>query len=356
MIKIDCRYYNGDTPCIFHKQNGVICNSCEHYDPLNGRILIIKLGAAGDVIRTTPLLRKLKKEYPKHEITWLVYSNDLLSTKWIDNILEFNLQNIIWLEGQVFDWIINLDKDKEAIALTKKLAGRKKSGFTMDDLGKCMPISNNAEKHKWLTGVRDDISRANAKNYMEEIFEICGYKFSKEKYILEVNEVEDWNLIDDSKTVVGLNTGCGSRWIPRLWPEKKWIELSRLLKEKGFEVVLLGGPQEDKKNREISEKAGVKYPGFFPLKIFCTLIDKCDIVVTQVTLAMHIPIALGKELILMNNIFNKDEFYLYGNGVVVEPDLSCLGCYKSRQDENCPVNPCMDLITVDIIYNRIQAL
>ena len=71
---------------------------------------------------------------------------------------------------------------------------------------------------------------------------------------------------------------------------------------------------------------------------------------------MHIPIALGKELILMNNIFNKDEFYLYGNGVVVEPDLSCLGCYKSRQDENCPVNPCMDLITVDIIYNRIQAL
>ncbi|PIU40254.1 MAG: glycosyl transferase, partial [Candidatus Omnitrophica bacterium CG07_land_8_20_14_0_80_50_8] len=36
------------------------------------RILIIKLGAMGDVLRTTPLLPALRKKYPGSKITWLV--------------------------------------------------------------------------------------------------------------------------------------------------------------------------------------------------------------------------------------------------------------------------------------------
>lgn len=353
IIKTDCKHFKGDVPCRFHKKGGLICESCNHYDPLSGRILIIKLGAAGDVIRTTPLLRRLRKELPSHEVSWLTYFPDFLSKKWIDNILEFNTQNLLWLKEQEFDWVINLDKDKEAIALTKGLNASKKSGFTMDGFGKCMPISNNAEEHKWLTGTRDDLSRTNTKNYMQEIFEICGYEFNRERYILEVNGKGNWDLIDSSKRVVGLNTGCGERWTTRLWPEERWIELSSLLKEKGYEVILLGGPQEDKKNKDISNEAGVKYLGFFPLRTFFSLIDQCNIVVTQVSMAMHIAIALNKKLILMNNIFNKNEFYLYDNGVIIEPDLECLGCYKPRQDENCPAESCMDLITPDMIYNKI---
>ena len=37
---------------------------CSYYDPVDKKILIIKLGAIGDVIRTTPLLHKLKATYP----------------------------------------------------------------------------------------------------------------------------------------------------------------------------------------------------------------------------------------------------------------------------------------------------
>ena len=38
--------------------------------------------------------------------------------------------------------------------------------------------------------------------------------------------------------------------------------------------------------------------------------DQCDVVVSQVTMAMHIAIGLGKRLILMNNIFNRNEFFI----------------------------------------------
>jgi heptosyltransferase-2 len=356
MIRTDCRNYRGHIPCKFHKQKGAICEQCTDYEQIEGRILIIKLGAAGDVIRTTPLLRRLKKEYPGHEISWLTYYPDLLSDKWVDNILEFNFQNIIWLKEQKFDWVINLDKDREALALTKALNASKKSGFTMDNFGKCIPVSNDAERHKWLTGLRDDFSRANTKNYMEEIFEICGYKFNKERYILDVNSNGTWDTISTSKKVIGLNTGCGERWPSRLWPDEKWIELSYRLIDSDHEVILLGGPQEDKRNKTIAQQTGAKYLGYFSLKTFMDLVNHCDVVVSQVSMTMHIAIALDKKLILINNIFNKNEFYLYGNGIIIEPEVDCLGCYKSNYDENCPVRSCMDLVTADNVYSRVQFL
>jgi heptosyltransferase-2 len=356
VIRRDCRYYKGDIPCIYHKKSGAICEVCENYLPLEGRILIIKLGAGGDVIRTTPLLRKLREVYPNYEISWLTYFGDFLSEKWVDNILKFKIQNIVWLKEQEFDWVINLDKSKEAIALTKGVKCNKKSGFTANRFGKCVPISNGAEKHKWLTGLRDDFVNLNTKSYLEEIFEICGFHFSGEKYVLDIDHIGEWESIDKYKKVVGLNTGCGKRWLTRLWPEKNWVELSRLLKSEGYEVILIGGPEEDNKNREISEKADVKYWGYFPLKKYCSLVNQCHIIISQVSMSAHIALALNKRIILMNNIFNRKEFYLYGNGEIVEPDLDCVGCYKPRQDEKCLIKDCMESINVEIIYDKLKFL
>ena len=77
-VKTDCRYYKGYIPCKPHKKEGVHCDNCKYYDPIKQRFLIIKLAAIGDVIRTTPLLHKLKKEFPNAEINWLTYSPAIL--------------------------------------------------------------------------------------------------------------------------------------------------------------------------------------------------------------------------------------------------------------------------------------
>ena len=57
------------------------------------RILIIKLGALGDVIRTTPLLHKLNEANPRPEIWWLTLVPEILP-KSIDRILTFTPQDI----------------------------------------------------------------------------------------------------------------------------------------------------------------------------------------------------------------------------------------------------------------------
>ncbi|MCX7766040.1 MAG: hypothetical protein N2246_04970, partial [Candidatus Sumerlaeia bacterium] len=52
VIKFDCKYYLGYKPC----GKSLMCEGCQYYAPMGKRILIIKLGAMGDVLRTTPLL------------------------------------------------------------------------------------------------------------------------------------------------------------------------------------------------------------------------------------------------------------------------------------------------------------
>ena len=356
-IKTDCRHFKGDVPCKPNKLYGVHCvdekgNHCKYYDPTKGKILIIKLGAIGDVIRTTPLLQPLKRKFPQAKIYWLTHSPSIVPNT-VDSIIQFNAEGITFLRSLEFDYIFNLDKDKEACALTSSLNGKVKKGFILKD-GVPYPVHKEAE-HKYLTGLFDDISQQNKKNYLQEIFEICGFEYSGEKYILSsFDEYSDsWNF-DRSKKIIGLNAGCGGRWTSRLWADERWIELAKSLLGKNQEVVFLGGAQEDSKNKMFAEASGGKYPGHFHLEKFINLVNQCDLVVTGVTMAMHITIGLNKKIVLFNNIFNKNEFELFGLGEIIEPEKECK-CFYSPTCINKDYS-CMNYLNVKIVMNSIDRL
>lgn len=356
-LKPDCRYFSGDIPCRPNKQYGVHCvdeagNDCKYYEPVKERILIIKLGAVGDVIRTTPIVTYLKKQYPHAKIYWLTHTPVVVPDS-VDVILKYDAESISYLESISFDYIFNLDKDKEACALTGKIDSKIKKGFILKD-NVPYPADEDAV-HKYFTGIFDDVSLRNTKSYPEEIFEICGFKYSGEKYILSNFDQfsEDWK-IDGTKKVIGLNTGCGGRWTSRLWADENWVELAKNLIEQNYEVIFLGGEQEDNKNTRFAGLSGGKYLGHFRLEKFINLVDQCDLVVTGVTMAMHITLGLDKKIVLFNNIFNSSEFDLFGLGEIIEPDKKCM-CFYSPACTNPDYN-CMEYITVDRVLNSINKL
>lgn len=321
VVRTDCLFFHGDIPCKPHKQEGVHCEECSFYKKVSQKILIIKLGAIGDVIRTTPLFTKFKSEYPDAKFFWLTYTPSVIPSD-VHLVLTYDLESIMFLKSVEFDIVVNLDKDKEACALASQISAKEKFGFVLKD-GVPSPANENA-RQKFLTGIFDDLNKVNTKSYLEEIFEICKFKFNGEKYILDsFNEFgRDWHL-DHSKKIIGLNTGCGGRWISRLWPEENWNRLAKKLLDKGYEVLLLGGEQEHEKNLRISEKTGAIYFGYYPLETFINLVNHCDLVVTSVTMAMHITLALNKKIVLFNNIFNRNEFELFGLGKIIEPSKEC---------------------------------
>ena len=326
-VNTDCSYFRGDIPCKPNKEYGYVCADCPVYNHVKKRILLIKLGAIGDVIRTTPILHKLRQEYPQAHVTWLTQTPAILPGHAIDQILKFDLASVLYLQECKFDILINLDKDREACALHDRINAKQKFGFRLKNN---VPFpSSDLANHKYLTGVFDQVSQANHKSYTQEIFEICGWEFAGQEYIFDNHESKGyvWDL-DRSKSLIGLNTGCGDRWTTRLWSDEKWIGFIRLLQQDGLEPVLLGGEQEHARNVLLAKETGAKYLGYFPLPQFINLMYQMDLIVTQVTMAMHIAIALRKRIVLMNNIFNPYEFDLYGRGLIVQPDKQCVCFYR----------------------------
>jgi heptosyltransferase-2 len=341
-VKFDCLHFQGAIPCKPNKLHGAICSSCSSYQPIEKRILIIKLGALGDVIRTTPLLSKLREEHVNAHITWLTLSPAV---------------SIFALQNSIFDIVINLDKDKEACLLMQLISADQKYGFTWEDdhVAACTP----AAEHKLMTGFFDQISKENTKSYLEEIFEICHFTFNKEPYQIRLNNTFDlkWkqNFTDlaKDKIIVGLNTGCGPRWNTRLWSDAHWTDLALKLKAAGYFPVFLGGALEDEKNKTLAIAAGVYYPGHFSLEEFIAITNNCSVVVTQVTMMMHIATALQKKLVLMNTIFNPHEFELYGRGVLIGPPSPCLCYFGNSCSES---HPCMMDITPEVVLEALSQL
>jgi heptosyltransferase-2 len=291
----------------------------------------------------------LKQEYPKAKIWWLTRTPEILPSL-VDVRLPFQLESILTLVETPFDLVLNLDKDIEACAFTNKIKSKVKRGFMLEN-GLCSPI-DKAARQKFETGLFDDISKSNTKSYLDEIFEIAGYSFQGERYILPLEPWTDkkWKFAKGRK-IVGLNTGCGGMWTSRLWPEVHWTLLAVKLKKLGYEVVLLGGEQEDLRNQRLAKKTKARYFGFYPLSKFINLVNHCDLVVTAVTMAMHLTIGLDKKIVLFNNIFNRNEFELYGLGIILEPDFDC-NCYFSPTCKN----NCMQYLKPERVVSAVQEL
>jgi heptosyltransferase-2 len=349
--KSDCRYFRGDVPCKPHKEFGYHCDDCKLYQSLKNIILIIKLGAIGDVIRTTPLLSKIRSEHPESAIWWLTYSPEIVPDS-VERVLNFTAESILAIQSTEFFKVLNLDKDIQACALTNQIKATEKFGFYLLN-GKPAPINKFAEA-KFQTGLFDDVNQANTKSYPQEIFEICGWNFKGEEYVLDFDGSISWDIPNNSKKIIGLNTGCGGRWTTRLWSYENWVLLIKLLQVNNYFPILLGGQQEDSKNKQLETDTGAYYPGFYSLQEFTSLVNQCDTVVTAVTMGMHIAIGLKKPVVLMNNIFNPNEFELYGRGEIVQPDKACT-CYFSPRCKNKDYF-CMDHLLPDTIFKAIDKI
>lgn len=111
-IHQDCRYFKGNMPCIFHKQERVHCKDCQYYEKIAFRILIVKLDAVGDVLRTTCILQGLKERWKNSHITWLTRRNAIElfeNNEFIDTALDCSSESLLQIQLEKYELVINLD-------------------------------------------------------------------------------------------------------------------------------------------------------------------------------------------------------------------------------------------------------
>src|SRR5262245_54472824 len=95
------------------------------------KLLIVKLGATGDVVRTTPLLTRFNAE-----ATWITAARNMV---FVENIRE-GLRCLSWERreealDQSYDLVINLEDDLDSAQFLKSVKHRQLFGAYVDDAG-----------------------------------------------------------------------------------------------------------------------------------------------------------------------------------------------------------------------------
>jgi lipopolysaccharide heptosyltransferase III len=362
-IAWDCRFFLGDRPCVWHKRDGVLC-TCDHYAPIEERLLIVKLDAMGDVLRSTALLPPLAEVHPRAAITWITRKESvplLQRNPYITEVLELGPEALVHLQTRTFDRVINLDAGKTSAAIATAARSSRKDGFVLHERGYVQPTNDAARR--WLeAGIFDDIKRQGRATYQDRMADILGLSGRKHEYVFALAEEEIARArahlgsigLDFSRRTIGLNTGAGGRWPLKQWREDGYLELvTRLGRRSDVQFLLLGGPGERERNERLRTASPVKMfdPGCDnTVRHFAALLSHSDVVITGDTLAMHLSLAFKKRTVVLFGPTSAAEIELYDLGEKVVPDMTCLSCYKTSCDF---VPNCMDLISVDMVEDAV---
>lgn len=363
-LNLDCVHFIGEKPCKYKRS----CQDCIKYKPIRKRILIIKLGSMGDVLRTTPIVRGLKKKYPDSRITWITRKESLPlleNNPLLDVLLPYGPEALTTLLSQKFDLVISLDKTSDSTGLAEIANSGQKLGFGLSCEGRPYPLNKSSE-YAFRLGISDDLKfKRNKKSYQEIIFEVVGLEYKGEKYILNLAEEQDklskelrrkFDLKKKDR-VIGFNTGCGDAFQGKKWTIEGFLELGMLINKKlDAKILLLGGKNEVERNKIILKKAG------FPiidsgcdnsLKSFISIINVCNLLICGDTVAMHVAIALKKKVVALFGPTVPQEIDLYGRGKKIVGRARCSPCYKRVCDQN---DLCMRKIKAEAVFKSIQEL
>ncbi len=363
----DCRHMVWSRPCRFHKEEGVRCRGCPHYDPVKTRMLLVKLAADGDVLRTTGILSVLAREFPGLHLTWATAPSAaplLENHPQVDRILVTGRGVPPELLAEEFDLVICPDADPFSAALASVGRTGRRRGYTLADNGVVRPLSKGARE--WLLmGLDDDLKKKGDRAYqdiLQDVLELPERPGPPELYLTEEEKERALQFrraagIPEDRPLVGLNTGAGARWPQKQWTYEGFLELGRRLTAKGRSVLLLGGPSEEERNRRLLAEGGA---GFYdagsrnPVRDFAARLGLCDVLVTGDTLALHLGVAAGIPVVALFGPTSSAEIDLFGKGEKILPEgLDCLCCYRNK----CDKKPnCMDLITVERVFEAVERL
>jgi heptosyltransferase-2 len=364
-IAFRCRHFRNDRPCVFHKQEGVHCSSCPHKDLVAERVLVVKLDSPGDVLRTTCLLPSLKTAYPASHITWLTREDSrplLEHNPHIDAIVDRWDETFAVLQSEHFDVAINPDANPHAARLLQLAAAGCKLGIGWSEAGHVYCVNHEAEQ--WLhMGVSDAVKRQNRETYQTLLHRLCRLEQVDPRPQLYLTDQERQAArerlaslrVDRRRPIIGLNTGVGSRWPQKSWPLEHQVRLVHLVKElhPSWQLLLLGGPQEIERNRVLAQSCGelALDTGCQPLRPFAALVAQIHLLVTADTLALHLGLALDRQIVALFGPTSHAEIDLCGLGEKLFAELECLCCYQT----SCDRSPtCMDLLGPGLVLGAIE--
>ncbi len=316
-------------------------------------ILIIKLGALGDVINTFPLVVNLKTQL-RARIHWVVspLSSPLVSGHpYVDKVIVFDKQKwkislphvVKQIRDQTFDITLDLQRILKSGILTMSAKTGRRIGF---DKKRCKEMT-------WMLPF-ERIPVSNIQTHMlNQYLEFASFldiPSNKVRWEIPVSGKTPFDLPQD---YIVLNIGATKP--ANRWTEKGFAALIHKLKNKfHIDSVLTGGREDTGMSDSIvasSKSVVINLVGKTSLIELKEVLAGSKAVVSCDTGPMHLAVALGKDVVALFGPADPRRtgpFY----GQVIQKGLPCVPCNKKKCND--PI--CMKEITPEDVIKRLEGL
>ena len=280
------------------------------------KILVIRFSSIGDIVLTTPVIRRLKvqRDVELHFLTKKAFRSVLQHNPYIDrlHLMEGEIDEITdLLRAEKFDFVIDLHNNLRTARLKRKL-GVPSAAFPKYNI------------QKWLF-VNFKINR------MPDVHIVDRYMEAAKSFGLEDDGKglnyfigdEDREVVSDipfKAPMIGLV--IGGNHPGKMLPVDQLEKLCEGLKHP---AIVLGGPEDRQRGEYLEGKFKSRIwnsAGKYSLNQSVALLDQCEVVITHDTGLMHIAAALNKKIISIWGA-TVPEFGMYpyrpAASVIIEP-------------------------------------
>lgn len=366
MAIIECRYFSGYKPCTKSEK----CETtCLEKDIPQTSILIIHLGALGAVVRSTSILRAIKRKYPSSMVTWVTDApahHLLKNHPAIDRVFVSSEADLLQLGALEFEIGFVIDKSLKAVGILNRTSVDQVFGFKAHPRNGAIVPATAAAEELWHLGLDNQKKFfENQKAETQLLIEALELgDFRRDEYWLPLSITEEqevkyrrqqWFSERKKNFVIGLNTGC-SHVIPYKKLSVKYHRelIARILSDFPYaEIVLLGGPEDAERNFQIADGLPV-IPSSTDsgLRDGLMSVAACDIVITGDSLGMHMAISQKKQVIAWFGPTCAQEIDLYERGVKIRSQSACNPCWKRTCEKNIM---CYDQVSLEEIIHALES-
>ena len=329
------------------------------------RILVVRFSSIGDVILTTPLLRALLARHPDAEITYVTKA--VMAPLVTDHPA---VSRVIALEAG--ESLPSLAARLRRLHFTHRLDlhGTLRAGLLRFLVpGTWSGFDHRRRERRVLIGTKRDIyptHRPVAERYFEAAASLDVHPDGRppELFVAPAAEERAAAWLQEAgfgpKRLAVLAPGAAHA--TKRWPAEEWVRLAQLLNRDGFELALIGGPEDQALGDGIAAQAGVPAAvaaGRLGLQDTGALLRRATVAISGDTGAMHLATASGTPVVaLMGPTVRQFGFYPYqARATVLELPLDCRPC-TAHGGPVCPLghHHCLRQISAAMVAASVGEL
>jgi heptosyltransferase-2 len=285
----------------------------------------------------------------------------------IDEIIEYDGKGIHqgmvgrirlsrYLRTRRFKGAVLLQRAFEAALISFLARIPQRMGYTTDARGFLLTHKAKAAKQEFnMPRLEHDL----------KLLEGFGLQVSEKELLLPIGGEQEGNAkrrlrelgIESDEPLVGFSPGAVGSVLKRWYPER-FAELAVRIREAyPGKVLLFGSPDEQKLGDEICRMAAdpgvVNLAGHTSLEEAIALIGLCGMFVTNDSGLMHVAAALDVPLVCIFGPTGPGRTAPWSQRSVLVRDegVDCYGCKMRKCDHG---HKCMDLVTVEQVYQGVQ--